>query len=347
MTRTALVTGASGLLGRDVVKAFERKGWNVVGTGWTRVKPPSIIKLDLLNPEDIEQILDDVKPDVVIHCAANRFPDSCTADPASATAINVNSTERLASIAFERDILIIYISTDYVFSGRPGEAPYTVDATPSPPNVYGQTKYEGELAVLNKTGGSQSGQDIRQPEATDGKTRVLGVVLRVPVLYGHCAEDDTSKSAIHAVVDAVYDSQKVTTTASGAPQKIKVDSYAQRYPTATEDVGRVIVDISSLYLSPESASRPLPRILHFSAEQRYTKYEMAKLFAEDVLGFPTDNLEALDPTAAEPAAPAAAAKTERPYDSKLDVSVLRGLDIDVSTLNFVAWWRRELRAFRH
>ena len=57
----ALVIGATGFLGRQVVKAFERKGWKVTGTGYTRASPPSILKLDLNSTSEIEKVLEDVK----------------------------------------------------------------------------------------------------------------------------------------------------------------------------------------------------------------------------------------------------------------------------------------------
>ena len=57
----ALVTGATGFLGRQVVKTFERKGWKVTGTGYTRASPPSILKLDLNSTSEIERVLEDVK----------------------------------------------------------------------------------------------------------------------------------------------------------------------------------------------------------------------------------------------------------------------------------------------
>ncbi len=59
--KTALVTGATGLLGRQVCKAFSSRGWNVVGTGFTRANPPSTLKVDLGSQEEIEKVLDDVK----------------------------------------------------------------------------------------------------------------------------------------------------------------------------------------------------------------------------------------------------------------------------------------------
>lgn len=61
MTRTTLITGASGLLGRQVAKAFERQEWNVVGTGLSRANPPLILKVDLLDSAQVEKVLDDVK----------------------------------------------------------------------------------------------------------------------------------------------------------------------------------------------------------------------------------------------------------------------------------------------
>lgn len=100
-------------------------------------------------------------------------------------------------------------------------------------------------------------------------------------------------------------------------------------------------DVAVKYLSTSEAERTsLPRILQFSGEEQYTKYEMCQLFAE-ILGLPIDNIEANtegnDPNAS----------VQRPYDCHLSTKVLKDLGIDVSAQDFVAWWRRELRAFRH
>lgn len=61
MARTALVTGASGFLGRQVVQAFKSAGWNTVGTGLTRAKPPSILMIDLTVPTEVTSVLEEVK----------------------------------------------------------------------------------------------------------------------------------------------------------------------------------------------------------------------------------------------------------------------------------------------
>jgi S-adenosylmethionine synthetase len=59
--KSVLVTGASGFLGREVVKAFDLAGWKVIGTGLTRANPPAILKVDLTSEKEIEKVLDDVK----------------------------------------------------------------------------------------------------------------------------------------------------------------------------------------------------------------------------------------------------------------------------------------------
>jgi S-adenosylmethionine synthetase len=186
-----------------------------------------VIKLDILDQKEIERVLDSVKPDVVVHCAANRFPDSCTADPEAAKRLNVDSSRALAGATTARGIFLIYISTDYVFSGKRGEAPYKPDSSPNPPNMYGQTKLDGERAVLEVAAKSGS------------KNKV--VVLRVPVLYGSC--DEPKESAVNVLMSQLWAAQKT----GDSQTKIQVDDYALRFPTNTQDVGRVCRDISKLY----------------------------------------------------------------------------------------------------
>jgi len=319
MGRSVLVTGASGLLGRDVIVAFKREGWKTTGTGLTRANPPEIIKLDLLSHDSLVEVLEQTKPDVVVHCAANRFPDSVEANPQAATALNVESTRDITAECQKRGILLIYISTDYVFPGKPGEAPYKVTDKPSPPNAYGKTKHEGEVALLGEA----------------GKSKNKAVVLRVPLLYGHCEENDKSKSAVHPLLDAIRKGEKL-----GANEaKIKVDDYALRYPTWTGDVGSVLVNIANKYL--DSSEQELPQILHFSGQAKFTKWEITKLLAE-ILSSPTKNLEAHDPSKEE-----SEGATQRPYDSHLDVSTLDELGITWGNTDFESWWRRDLRVFRH
>lgn len=259
--------------------------------------------------------------------AANRSPDSCTSDPDAARRLNVTSTRNLAKATSSRSILLIYISTDYVFPGTPGQAPYKWADCPLPPNIYGQTKLDGEEALLNYT------------EDTG-----LGVVLRVPVLYGHVEPENNNKeSAVNVIMDALWKSQNKLDAPNA--EKVKMDDWALRYPTNTEDVGRVCVDISKHYLGvlatgDAQAKVKLPFVLQFSSEDRMTKYEICQLFAE-IMGL------SMDGVVADKDGGGGAGDTARPYDCHLGTSGLKELGIDISTSNFEMWWRKKVRAFRH
>jgi S-adenosylmethionine synthetase len=244
--------------------------------------------------------------------AANRSPDSVDANPEAARKINIDASRLLAKATTARSIVLIYICTDYVFPGPPGAAPYETDAKPAPTNLYGQTKLDGEIAVLEEAAGTG-----------------LGVSLRVPVLYGEATEP--KESAVNVLMDAVWKAQEKDSTA-------KVDDWAIRYPTNTEDVGRVCADIAAKYTTATDRAS-LPKLLQFSSEDRYTMYEMCQVFAE-IMGLPLDGLapnkQGNDPNA----------KVQRPYDTHLSTKALRELGIEVHTQDFVAWWRREARAVR-
>jgi dTDP-4-dehydrorhamnose reductase len=198
-----------------------------------------------------------------------------------------------------------------VFSGRPGEAPYSTTAPTSPPNVYGQTKLDGEKAVL----------DVAREHAVKNKV----VVLRVPILYGTC--DQPGESAVNTLLSQLWNAQEEQPRDS----KIKVDDYALRYPTNTEDVGRVCRDICRLYLDPSQADKDLPSILHFSSEDRMTKWEIVQIFA-DIMGLPLDGMEPFKPDG-DPSD-----GVLRPYDCHLDTSALKSLGINVGTVDFRTWW---------
>jgi S-adenosylmethionine synthetase len=217
-----------------------------------------------------------------------------------------------------RDIFLIYISTDYVFPGIEGQAPYKVTDATSPPNIYGETKRDGEDAVLRVT-----------------KDKRNAVVLRVPVLYGSVEPDDNNKeSAVNVLMDALWKSQD-----KQGDERVKMDDWAIRYPTNTEDVARVCVDIAKCYAEKSSGS--LPSVLQFSSEDKMTKYEICQKFSE-IMGLPMDGLMP-EKDGGKPGPDG----TQRPYDCHLDTSKLKKLGIDVGTVDFVAWWRRQVKAYRH
>lgn len=256
---TVVITGATGLLGRQVLKAFQDDGWNVVGTGFSRAKPPTIRKLDLGNSNEVTSLLDEVKPSVVIHCAAERSPDKCDQDPEGTKRLNVSATASLASACKARNALLIYISTDYVFPGTEGEAPYDADASPKPPNFYGETKRDGEIPV--RFAG--------------------GIIFRVPVLYGEAEEP--KESAVNTLMDAVWNKAE--------KEVVEMDHWSIRYPTNTEDVARVLKDVVYKYTTEDIEN--LPKVLQFSSEDRMTKYEICQTLA-DIAGLPLEHMKAND-----------------------------------------------------
>ena len=142
-----LITGASGLLGLNFSLA-EMGTHTIVGVDRSKLAntPFELIKADLLDPEVEHRILDTVKPDAVIHTAANATVDSCEMDPVGARLLNAELPGELADACARRGIRMIHLSTDAVFDGTKQDA-YTEADGANPLGVYAQTKWEGERAV--------------------------------------------------------------------------------------------------------------------------------------------------------------------------------------------------------
>ncbi len=133
-----LVTGVKGQLGYDVVGELEKRGLEAVGV--------DIEEMDITDAGSVDRVLRQSAPDAVIHCAAYTAVDAAEDNEALCRRVNADGTRNIAKVCRELDIKMIYISTDYVFSGQ-GERPWEPEDERNPQSVYGQTKYEGELAV--------------------------------------------------------------------------------------------------------------------------------------------------------------------------------------------------------
>jgi dTDP-4-dehydrorhamnose reductase len=134
---TILVTGASGMLGGEVVERLSREH---------RVVATDLDTLDITDPRQIARRLDEDQPRCVINCAGMTNVDACERDPDAAMRQNAQGPRLLAEACDARAIGIIHISTDYVFDGAKG-APYDENDAPNPINAYGQSKLDGERAV--------------------------------------------------------------------------------------------------------------------------------------------------------------------------------------------------------
>lgn len=154
-----LVTGVAGQLGHDVMNELARRGHQGVGSDiapaysgiadGSAVTRMPYVPMDITNAEQVRQVMNDVHPDALIHCAAWTAVDPAEdADKQpKVQAINVAGTAHLAAACHELDCRMMYISTDYVFDGQ-GETPWQPDCKDYRPlNYYGQTKLGGELAV--------------------------------------------------------------------------------------------------------------------------------------------------------------------------------------------------------
>ncbi len=135
-----LVTGTKGQLGYDVVNELTDRGIEAVGV--------DIEEMDITDADSVNRVIAQAAPDAVIHCAAYTAVDAAEDNVELCRRVNVDGTQNIANICKKLDIPMIYISTDYVFDGE-GERPWEPDDERTPLNVYGQTKYEGELAVQN------------------------------------------------------------------------------------------------------------------------------------------------------------------------------------------------------
>ncbi len=133
-----LVTGVKGQLGYDVVKELEKRGHEAVGV--------DIEEMDITDAGSVDKVIKEASVDAVVHCAAYTAVDAAEDNEEICRKVNVDGTRNIAQVCKELDIKMIYISTDYVFDGM-GERPWEPEDERHPLNVYGQTKYEGELAV--------------------------------------------------------------------------------------------------------------------------------------------------------------------------------------------------------
>ncbi len=133
-----LVTGAKGQLGHDVVKELESRGLEAVGVGSA--------EMDIRDRGRVETVITGAAPDAVIHCAAYTAVDAAEDDQEACRLVNAQGTRNIALACKKLDLKMLYISTDYVFSGT-GERPWKPEDDCSPQSVYGRTKREGELAV--------------------------------------------------------------------------------------------------------------------------------------------------------------------------------------------------------
>ncbi len=194
MSATVSILGAQGMLGSDLAPLLESEGYNV-----RRFDLP---ECDITQPLHLEQAAQGAG--MIVNCAAFTNVDGAEAAPDRARAVNALAVGALGKLAAARDIFVVHISTDFVFSGV-GTSPYTETDRPEPLSVYGKTKLEGE-ALLGASG-------------------CRHVVLRVQWSYGANGSNFISKL--------------ISRADSGAELKIVADQIGA--PTWTAEMARAIL----------------------------------------------------------------------------------------------------------
>ncbi|KAJ2702812.1 hypothetical protein FB645_004121 [Coemansia sp. IMI 203386] len=252
-----VVTGASGLLGRQVLaEAQKRANIDAIGLSLTRTRA-GLQTLDLTDEPAVREFFAREKPQAMIHCAAERRPNVAGDDPQGTRLLNVHVPGILAREALLHGTYFVYISTEYVFDGL--DPPYDIEDTPKPLNFYGQTKLDGELATL--------------------KANPKAAVLRVPLLYGRFEYE--GESAVSVLLGPAKDTSKVH----------EIDAVQIRFPTCVDDVACVLLDMVEIN-GRDVNGEGVRGVFHVSSTRSMTKYEMCVFFAQTLGIANTDHLVA-------------------------------------------------------
>ena len=198
-----LVTGGSGFLGKKVI--------SILGETYDMIDShlesggAKIRKFDLNDFEGVNEFLRDSKPEIIVHCASIADVKRCEEDKESAKRVNGESSIAIARWCEANGAKMIYISSDYVFSGN--NSPYEENDNPHPLNFYGVSKLEGEKILDINTG---------------------FVVLRIPIIYGYNDETD-KRTYVSEIIDALRGNKD-----------IRSDDFRIKYPVLIDDVADFI-----------------------------------------------------------------------------------------------------------
>jgi dTDP-4-dehydrorhamnose reductase len=133
-----LILGATGLLGKDLMREWQ--GDTVTGFGSRDA--------DIRNAEQVGSVIQDLRPDWIVLAAAYTNVDGCETNQELALSVNRDGAVNVASAAKKTGARLVFVSSDYVFDGR-NKSPYEVDDARNPESVYGRSKAEAEVRLLD------------------------------------------------------------------------------------------------------------------------------------------------------------------------------------------------------
>lgn len=195
-----LVTGSNGQLGRSIQEQYKNPDDQYFFT--------DIDSLDICNIDAIEKYICDKNIDLIINCAAYTNVEKAEVETVLAENVNVKAVENLAKTAKKHDLFLFHISTDYVFGGV-SNTPITEGDAPNPQSVYGRTKRQGELAILQE--------------------KCNAIIIRTSWLYSEFGHNFV-KTMLN-----IFDSRDVI--------NVVIDQIGS--PTYARDLAKAIVDIIS------------------------------------------------------------------------------------------------------
>ena len=234
-----LLVGATGQLGGDIVR--NNRDHEIV--------TPGRDQLDLMRPDQIENQMRDVAPDIVINCAAFHNVPLCEEKPDQAFLVNCVAVGRLAAVCRRAEILFVTFSSDYVFGGDQ-RTPYLESDPPRPLQIYGISRTAGEYAAL-----------AAAPDHA--------LIIRTCGLYGRSG---SASRGGNFVDNRVADAESKTSFEMGNEQVV--------CPTSTDDLSRAVLE---LIVHPQRSAG----IYHLINEGECTWYELTCAIYE-ILGLNVD-----------------------------------------------------------
>lgn len=204
-----LVTGANGLLGQKLITLYDhRDDVMLIATGKGINRNPKgtyhYHQMDICSPEEVENVIGEHQPDVVINTAAMTHVDECELDPSNCWKLNVDAVSYLIDACRKTDSFLIHLSTDFIFDGTSG--PYKEEDSPNPLSKYAESKLAAERLL------EQSGINY--------------AIVRTMLVYG--VAHDMSRSNIILWVKKSLEDKK----------HIKVVNDQWRMPTLAEDLAK-------------------------------------------------------------------------------------------------------------
>ena len=145
MTMKIVITGSTGLLGSKLVQKLSNDNQLYPIYNTNPSNHANSLKLNINNVNEVTKAISDIKPDVLIHCAAMTHVDQCEQNPDIADKINHQGTVNIINSVKKTGSHLLFVSTDYVFDGEKGD--YIETDIAHPINVYGKTKLDAEIAI--------------------------------------------------------------------------------------------------------------------------------------------------------------------------------------------------------